>query len=456
MIEIEVDGKKILTQKKLNILESLKCVSIEIPNLCESFVEDKTYCCRLCMVKVKRAGEDSYKLSLACKEIVEEGMSILNEDEEIINYRVSILISILHSHKPVCEGCSGAYFCKLKKYLNIYNVDINYVPKEDYGFSLEENSKNENRKLVIENISNSVQSDFSRCINCRICESYKSIYGYKTMILDFCPVSVFETKRKKENIIDDIGEFKSYCLGCYIMCKTKYYASKKNIVSAHSFNLKKYGICDFGREMSYYDENKLEHPLKNGYEETFENVAGLYREFFSDFETSEVGASLSLFYPLEDIKMLEDECLKLGIKIFGYRKNGISTNTAAKKNRLVNYNAVMIKDIKYKYDDTIDIFEYSLYKELKKFLIVSDPFLEKDESFIKFVKEHKGNYILFTSHYSIAAINAYVAFPISGFGELSGVYFDKYGKEKYISSILQTDKLRPNIRDLLSHLDIYK
>lgn len=440
MIEITVDDRKLAVQSGLTILKALSYLSIDIPNLCGGYLDKKNYSCRLCIVKVKLKDEKCYRFSLACKEVVEEGMSILNDDE-IIKYRIALLTSIFNSHKLVCEECSVYYTCKLKKYIDEYNIDSDFSSFETVSFRKE-----------IENLPSYIKPDYDRCIDCGICDEYKSIYGYRTMISDFCPTCVFENGDKNISKIEEVFEHSGYCIGCHIMCDARYYVTKKEIVSIRSVRGKRYGICDFSREMKYYDNNTLMYPLKNGKREDMKNARRLYKDFFYAFNAAETGASFSLMYPLEDMKALEAECINLGIKIFGYREQSISTNTIAKKARLANFGSTLDSNINYDGRDTIDIFEENLYKNLSTFFILSDPIFERDEIVSEFAKENNGKYVVFTSNHSILSENAYLAFPIRGLGELSGIYIDKSGKEKYISSFLSVSENRLNIRDLLKYL----
>ena len=137
IIKITVDGKNIYSQKGWTILKALSYFKIEIPNLCDynyndntnnnfSYARDeKELNCKLCIIKVKRKNEESYSLKYACNEIVENGMEIISEDDEIASYRKSLLNSIYFSHNAICSNCEVDYNCKLKKYFDLYNITKN-------------------------------------------------------------------------------------------------------------------------------------------------------------------------------------------------------------------------------------------------------------------------------------------------------------------------------------------
>ena len=132
IVKFNFDGKTVSAQKGYTILQAMSYINIDIPHLCSYKINStNTYeeknsilMCRLCLVKVKRKNENSYSFKYACNEIVENGMSVLNDDEDIIKYRTSLLKSILYMHKPICESCKADYICQLKKYLDIYNISM--------------------------------------------------------------------------------------------------------------------------------------------------------------------------------------------------------------------------------------------------------------------------------------------------------------------------------------------
>ena len=262
IIKINVDGKDIYSQKGYTILKALSYFKIDIPNLCDynfdndntnnnfSFVRDeKELNCKLCLIKVKRKNEESYNLKYACNEIVENGMEIISEDEEIAYYRKSLLNSIYFSHNAICSNCEVDYNCKLKKYFDLYNITKKNSEKNNNQFI------NEIKNIVKTfNLPDYIKADFDRCINCGLCGNYKTINGYNSMIVDLCPTNVFYAERKFEKKIknNSIESVKSFCIGCNKLCYIKYLHNKENIIDIKSIENKKYGLCDYGRKLDYY------------------------------------------------------------------------------------------------------------------------------------------------------------------------------------------------------------
>lgn len=457
IIKITVDGKNIYSQKGYTILKALSYLKIDIPNLCNyksdninenfSFVRDERELnCKLCLIKVKRKNEESYSLKYACNEIVENGMEIISEDEEIISYRKALLNSISFSHKFVCSDCKADYNCKLKKYFDLYNITV-------------KNNESYNNKFINEikdivktfNLPDYIKADYDRCIDCGLCNDYKSINGYISMIVDLCPTNVFYFEREIKNNFDNpIESVKSFCIGCNKLCDIEYLHNKEIITDIKSVSGKKYGLCDYGRKMDYYSTDLLKYPLINGVENDFENAKELYFKFISDINDNSYLAIASSLYPLEDIKAFNELASYLGITKLNYKKNNIATDSNVIRENYTNINKYSIeelkRELKYIKEENID------YDSYKKFIILGDSLFNNDEEIISFSQKNKRNYIIFTSTLSILAYNSYIAFPINGLGEFNGYYIDKYGKSKEMISFLNKDKNRVNLRDLIKYL----
>ena len=474
IIKIIVDEKDIYSQKGWTILKALSYFKIEIPNLCDykldndninnnlSFVRDeKELNCKLCLIKVKRKNEESYNLKYACNEIVENGMDIISEDEEIVSYRKALLNSIFYSHNAVCLNCKVDYNCKLKKYFDLYNITAKNSEENNKEKILSDNKFN--NKFVNEikdivktfNLPGYIKADYDRCINCGLCANYKTINGYNSMIVDLCPTNVFYSKREfekeiKNNSNNSIESVQNFCIGCNKLCDIKYLHNRESIIDIKSISGKKYGLCDYGRKMDYYSNDLLKYPLIHGVENDFEKAKELYQEFISDINDNSYLAIASTSYPLEDIKAFNELSSSLGITKLYYKKNNISTDSNVIRDNYTNINKYSIeelkRELKYINGENIDFDSY------KKFIILGDSLLGNDEKIISFAQKNKRNYILFTPTLSLLAYNSFVAFPIAGLGEFNGFYIDKYGKAKETVSFLNKDKNRLNLRDLIKYL----
>lgn len=471
IIKITVDGKNIYSQKGYTILKALSYLKIDIPNLCDyksdniniksnfsSARDERELNCKLCLIKIKRKNEESYSFKYACSEIVENGMDIISEDEEIISYRKALLNSISLNHNPVCSDCKADYNCKLKKYFDLYNITLKN--RDSYNNKFIDEIKDTVKTF---NLPDCIKADYERCINCGLCNNYKTINGYISMIVDLCPTNVFYFERKFNRIFD--GEFekkiennfdnptesvKSFCIGCNKLCDIEYLHNKETITDIKSVSGKKYGLCDYGRKMYYYSNDLLKYPMINGVENDFKKAKELYFEFINDINDNPYLAIASSLYPLEDIKAFNELASYLGITELDYKKNDMATDSNAIRENYTNINKYSIeelkRELKYIKGENIN------YDSYKKFIILGDSLFDNDEKIISFSQKNKRNYILFTSTLSVLAYNSYIAFPINGLGEFNGNYIDKYGKSKEMISFLNKDKNRLNLRDLIKYL----
>lgn len=515
IISFVVDNKEVSCQKGYTILKALSYVNIDIPHLCNyglSNVNNINYLnennnlshiksewdlnCKLCIVKVKKKNEDDYKYTYACNEIIESGMDIISSDEELIEYRKTLLTSIEYTHKPYCRDCDVYYKCNLKKYLDLYKIEKKEdLSKEEQSIIKSGRSIDHIKKIVSTfNLPSYINIDFDRCIFCGICEKYTTSSGYYSSIVDLCPTKVFtvernidkkvpdyesisydevskadylkiqveketskniveEDKKEEDNFIKrDIVNYnttKSICLGCNELCDVNYIHQDDAIIDMVSCSDKKYSICDFGRKISFHSNHIFEYPLVNGVEQDFELAKSYYLKFIEDIDTNSYLAISSTIYPLEDLKAFNSLSTSLGIDRIMYKKVPAATRFQVVRDNYTNINNYVINDLKkeLKY-----INEFSGdYSGFNKFIILGDAFDECDEV-IEFSRKYKRQYIVFTSCMSILAYNAHVAFPICGLGEFEGSYIDKYGRKKNVVNFIKKNKNRKSLKEFLEIL----
>ena len=385
IVKFNVDGKMVSAQKGYTILQALSYINIDIPHLCSYKINPSTNtfepkntiaCCRLCVVKVKRRNEINYSYKFACNEIVENSMSVLTEDEDIIKYRISLLQSILYMHKPICESCKVDYVCQLKKYLDFYKISI---LASDNASNEDDINLKEVKKIVEEmNLPNYIKTNYERCINCGICRDYKVVDGYNSMITDLCPTHVFEVERDIDNkLYEDISTVKkirSFCIGCNHLCEVDYSYIDISIKDISSPKGKKYGLCDYGRKMSYYSNNLLETPFYNGMQFDFRKAKELYHKFVDEIDIDSTLAISSSMYPIEDIKAFDDFIYSLGISHLAFKKNRMATNSNNIRDNYTNINDYSVKDLR------ISRFEKDINSnKFSKYIILGDALDDNDE-----------------------------------------------------------------------------
>ncbi|PMQ02020.1 MAG: iron hydrogenase [Dictyoglomus sp. NZ13-RE01] len=190
--EVEIDGKE------RNVLEALKKVGIEIPNLCYLSEASIYGACRLCLVEMDG------KIVPSCNLQPKEGLSIKTNTPEIYEIRKGILELLLASHNRDCTTCERNGSCKLQEYAKAFGIrDIRY-----------ENLV----RSEIKDVSSPIVRDNSKCILCgdcvRICEEVQGVSaidfagrGFKTDV-----IPAFNHELKDTECV--------YCGQCVAYCPT--------------------------------------------------------------------------------------------------------------------------------------------------------------------------------------------------------------------------------------------
>ncbi len=104
---IIIDGRPLVFEGRLTVLEVARAHGILIPSLCEHPALQPYGACRLCLVEVKgRRG-----FVPACSTFAEEGLEVRTDSEELRSLRRGILELILAEHPHACLVCSEKSSC---------------------------------------------------------------------------------------------------------------------------------------------------------------------------------------------------------------------------------------------------------------------------------------------------------------------------------------------------------
>ncbi|HEY8541192.1 MAG TPA: [Fe-Fe] hydrogenase large subunit C-terminal domain-containing protein [Pseudothermotoga sp.] len=182
-----------------NLLEALREVGIEIPNLCYLSETSIYGACRMCLVEI-----DGKEIVTSCTTKPREGMRIKTNTPQIHELRRGILELLLATHNRDCTTCERNGSCKLQRYaeeFGIRNVRFSQVSK---------NTKTDKSSPIIR--------DNSKCILCgdcvRVCEEVQGIgvidFAYRGFATQVTPV--FETELSKTECV--------YCGQCVAHCPT--------------------------------------------------------------------------------------------------------------------------------------------------------------------------------------------------------------------------------------------
>lgn len=111
MLKATINGKPLEVSEGATILEAARQVQVKIPTLCHHPDLPPTAACGICIVKV----EGSNKMLRACCTPIENGMSIITHDPDIVEVRRTVLELILSNHPNDCLKCGRNQSCELQK-----------------------------------------------------------------------------------------------------------------------------------------------------------------------------------------------------------------------------------------------------------------------------------------------------------------------------------------------------
>ena len=110
MVNAKINGIPVHVAEGTTILDAAEKVNIRIPKLCYNDDLPPWAACGICIVKV----EKSPKMLRACCTPIEEGMSVITHDPEIVQVRKTVIELILSTHPDDCLQCPRSGSCELQ------------------------------------------------------------------------------------------------------------------------------------------------------------------------------------------------------------------------------------------------------------------------------------------------------------------------------------------------------
>ncbi|MFA5087290.1 MAG: [FeFe] hydrogenase, group A [Candidatus Paceibacterota bacterium] len=196
-IKIKINGQEFSAEPNETILQVARRNSIDIPTLCEHSDLDPKASCRLCLVAI----EGRKGLFTACSTVIEPGMEITTESEEISRLRKKNLELLFSQHIERCNFCVRSFNCQFLKLAKKYDVDL---------------KKYEDRKLGYPRyrFGPSICFDTSKCIDCRNCVEMceKQAVGFFDLESHNSFIEVIPSKNPQRDCV--------YCGQCALHCPT--------------------------------------------------------------------------------------------------------------------------------------------------------------------------------------------------------------------------------------------
>ena len=158
-VTLTINGKSVTVPAGSTILDAARQLNIKIPTLCycEKLgcnIDNKPASCRICVVEV----EKRRNLAPACATPVMEGMVVHTNTQRALKARRTVLELMLSDHPQDCLTCAKNTHCALQKLASEFGItDIEF--------------KGEINKFEVDDSSNAIMRDLSKCVMCRRCET---------------------------------------------------------------------------------------------------------------------------------------------------------------------------------------------------------------------------------------------------------------------------------------------
>jgi len=167
-VNLTIDGMPVTVPEGTTILEAARKVNIRIPSLCDHPDLCKRAVCRLCVVEC----DGRAKLLAACANDAGEGMSVVTNNERILNIRKTILELILANHPPECLKCARSKKCELQSLAASFGIRESPF-RRDMAVP-----------RPIETAGETIVRDMSKCVKCgrcvEVCQELQSARAINT------------------------------------------------------------------------------------------------------------------------------------------------------------------------------------------------------------------------------------------------------------------------------------
>ncbi len=163
-LNVKINGIPHQVDEGMSIIDAAKMVQVNVPMLCYHPDLPAWAACGLCVVKV----EGSAKMMRACSTPIEEGMSIITHDPEIVEVRRTVLELILSTHPNDCLQCLRNQNCELQRLAAEFGIrDVEFEPML--------------RNLPVDNSTPSIVLNPEKCVQCgrcvNVCQDMQNVYA---------------------------------------------------------------------------------------------------------------------------------------------------------------------------------------------------------------------------------------------------------------------------------------
>uniref|UniRef100_A0A914XQ11 NADH-ubiquinone oxidoreductase 75 kDa subunit, mitochondrial n=1 Tax=Plectus sambesii TaxID=2011161 RepID=A0A914XQ11_9BILA len=154
-IEVFIDGKKVLVEPGMTILQACALVGVDIPRFCYHDRLSIAGNCRMCLVEV----EKSIKPVASCAMPVMKGMRVKTDSPLTKKAREGVMEFLLVNHPLDCPICDQGGECDLQDQSMGFGSDR----------SRHQNQYDGKRAVEDKNMGPLVKTSMNRCIQCTRC-----------------------------------------------------------------------------------------------------------------------------------------------------------------------------------------------------------------------------------------------------------------------------------------------
>ncbi|MBQ6474257.1 MAG: iron hydrogenase small subunit [Victivallales bacterium] len=162
-VTLIINGKQVTVPAGSTILDAAAKINVKIPTLCYCKdvgcgVSNKPASCRICMVEATGVRGPRKMLVPACATPVSPTMEVWTHSLRAIQARRTVLELLLSDHPRHCLTCAKSQECDLQRLA----AELGITEVEYQG---------EKNKMPIDDSSEAIMRDLSKCIMCRRCET---------------------------------------------------------------------------------------------------------------------------------------------------------------------------------------------------------------------------------------------------------------------------------------------
>jgi len=164
MVNAKINGIPVQVAEGTTILEAAEKANVKIPKLCYNDDLHPWAACGICVVKA----EKNPKLLRSCCTPIEEGMSIITSDPEIVQVRKTVIELILSTHPDDCLQCPRNGQCELQSLAADFGIREQPLPKRLKGLATDESTG-----TIILNPEKCVRC--GRCV--KVCQDMQNVWA---------------------------------------------------------------------------------------------------------------------------------------------------------------------------------------------------------------------------------------------------------------------------------------